>query len=186
MTRDGLSIAERLRDIGIPDTGSREIQEITKIANYWRICITLAEASRTYRPQFSKMQLGTILAYHPTRGRGQDRYVHAEVQMIVHYETSTAIDKWPRAIGSSKEACYLCHSFVSAHGWFQVSKAHRQLYNKWTIPNLRAYNDATLVRFREAIRLMDQDVIQARHSYGAVNRHFPLQSSINLARIEMP
>ncbi|MCJ1287938.1 hypothetical protein MMC26_007290, partial [Xylographa opegraphella] len=89
---------------------------------------------------------------------------------------------------SSKEACYLCDSFIKAHGSFYVSKAHRQIFRQWTVPDLSAYNDATLQRFRTALSAVNRAVLKdlrdARHH--RLFRQYPLQSSINLHKIVLP
>lgn len=61
--------------------------------------------------------------------------VHAEVQLVAHYELQT-YKLPPRAICSSKDACYLCHSFLLSHGKIHVPKCHGRLYPGWRIPIL--------------------------------------------------
>ncbi|KAF2433999.1 hypothetical protein EJ08DRAFT_20649 [Tothia fuscella] len=187
ITVDGISLPRRFGEIGLSTADSREIREVNKIANYWRICLTLAHLSRSFRDLFGRLRLETLEPYMPLHEIGQRRYVHAEIQMIVYYETSSATD-WPLVLGSSKEACYLCDSFIKAHGSFYVSKAHRQVFHQWTVPDLVAYNDATLHRFRTALSAVDRAVLKdlqdARHH--RLFRQHPLQSSINLHKIVLP
>jgi hypothetical protein len=191
LTVDGVSLSVRLESAGFPpsEMDSREIREINKIANYWRICHSLAHLSRSYRTSFSKMTLKSIEPFAPSirQGSRRARYVHAEIQLLVYYERS-GLSNWPRVLGASKEACFLCNSFIRAHGSFCVSKAHRQIYSQWTIPDLADYSAEALVRLQEALAMVYRDVAstlkQARCSRNF--RPFPLQSSINLHHPHYP
>ena len=64
------------------------------------------------------------------------RKVHAEIQLVFHYELNSA-EKCPRVICSSKSACFLCNVFVQLHGTFYMARTHGVLYEKWMIPNIR-------------------------------------------------
>ncbi|KAK5094374.1 hypothetical protein LTS08_008593 [Lithohypha guttulata] len=61
--------------------------------------------------------------------------VHAEVQLIYHYEMNPQLER-PRVICSSKSACYLCDTFVKLHSEFFISRTHGVLYPQWTLPNI--------------------------------------------------
>jgi hypothetical protein len=188
---DGFSLCTRLEAMGFPASiiDTREIREVNKIANYWRICRSLAHLSRSYRLLFTRLRLETLEPYEPSSASSMKpkRFVHAEVQMIVFYETSSP-PPWPRAIGASKEACFLCDSFVIAHGYFYLSKAHRQIFPQWAVPDRGDYSTSTLQRFRSALATVDQSVTEglknARRNRGF--RPFPLQSSINLLKPMLP
>ena len=191
ITVDGVSLSNRLESLGFPTSviDTREVREVNKLANYWRICRSLADTCRSYRALFSRLQLETLEHYEPssTPGTKQKRYVHAEVQILVCYETSS-FSHWPRAIGASKEACFLCDAFIKAHGSFHVSKAHRQVFSQWTVPDRRDYSTATLKRFRRALVVVDQSVMEElkRVRNRQDFRPFPLQSSINLHKPMLP
>jgi hypothetical protein len=189
MTVDGFSLPARLGAIGFTRLDTREIREVNKIANYWRICRSLAHLSRSYRVLFTRPLLRTLEPYKPTASESVmvKRFVHAEVQMVAFYEACFPLP-WPRAIGASKEACFLCDAFVVAHGHFHLSKAHRQVFHQWAVPDLDDYGTATLERFRKALATVDQTVLKeleiARRSRGF--QPFPLQSSINLHKLMLP
>lgn len=187
ITVDGISLPERLADIGLSAHDTREIREVGKIANYWRICCYLTHLTRSYRDIFTTLRLEVVVPYRPLSGLNRNRFVHAEIQMIVHYETSS-VAVWPLALGASKEACYLCYSFITAHGRFSVSKAHRQLFPQWTVPDLADYTPETLQRLRIALERVTQAVRAELRStqYHQRLRLFPLQSSINLHRLNLP
>ncbi|KAL9595334.1 MAG: hypothetical protein Q9219_006511 [cf. Caloplaca sp. 3 TL-2023] len=61
--------------------------------------------------------------------------VHAEVQLLFHYETETC-NLPPRIICSSKQACFLCDLFFKIHGKFLVPSTHGRLYEKWALPDM--------------------------------------------------
>ena len=191
ITVDGFSLPRRLEKLGVSSsmTDNREVREVSKVANYWRICHDLVSLSRSYRTLFTKLRLETLEPYSssPTIDMKLDKYVHAEIQMVVFCENSMT-PPWPRPIGASKEACYLCDSFIKAHGRFYLSKAHRQVFPQWTIPDLEEYSTETLRRFRRTLAAVAQDVTQelvrARQNHRF--QFFPIQSSINLYKAVLP
>jgi hypothetical protein len=191
LTVDGVSLPDRLKRASFSPSNldTREIREINKIANYWRICHSLVHLSRSYRTLFSKIKLESLQPFAPSvwHGNSKTRYVHAEVQIIVYYEMRGP-PTWPRAIGASKEACFLCHSFIKAHALFCVSKAHSQIYPQWTIPDLAGYSAETLSRLRRTLIAVNRDVSSALHQASSKRstRPLPLQSSIDLHRTCLP
>ncbi|KAF2804913.1 uncharacterized protein BDZ99DRAFT_543847 [Mytilinidion resinicola] len=128
LTVDGVSLPSRLKRIGYPASmvDTRDVRGVNKVANYWRICNSLAHFSRFYRTLFRKLHLERLEAYQPLC-TPLKKFVHAKVQMVVLYETSL-LSTWPRVIGASKEACFLCNSFIKSHGSFYMLKAHRQIF----------------------------------------------------------
>ena len=82
----------------------------------------------------------------------------------------------------------MCDSFIKAHGSFAVSKAHRQIFHQWTVPDLSAYTDATLQRFRKALGVVDRVVLKDLRDARCrrLSREQPPQSSINLHKMELP
>jgi hypothetical protein len=187
LTVNGVSLPDRLQRASFSPSNldTREIREINKIANYWRICHSLVHLSRSYCTQFSEIKLELLQPFAPSvwHGNSKTRHVHAEVQIIVYYEMRGPPTR-PRAIGSSKEACFLCHSFIKAHGLFCMSKAHSQIYPQWTIPDLAGYSVETLSRLRRTLIAVNRDVSSALHqaSIKRSTRALPLQSSIDLHR----
>lgn len=193
LTVDGFSLLSRLQEAKVPfqSMDRREVREINKLGNYWRICFSLAHLSRSYRSLFASLRLEFIEPFEVSTLSGtrsnKTRHIHAEVQILVHYENKVS-PPWPRAIGVSKEACFLCSSFIKSHGLFYISKAHRQVYSQWTVPDLREYNSESLGRLRKALLAVSHDVNgvlrQARQKHNF--RPFPLQSSINLQKPWFP
>lgn len=107
--------------------------------------------------------------------------------MVVYYEISER-PTLPRVIGASKEACFLCNSFIKGHGLFCVSKAHCHVYSQWAVPDLAAYGEESLIRMRRTLVSVNRDVTstleQARCNRSF--RPFPLQSSTNLQKPNLP
>jgi len=60
--------------------------------------------------------------------------VHAEIQLLLSYETDTTNPR-PRVIYSSKSACYLCRLFFDLHGGSLTPISHGRLYDKWLLPD---------------------------------------------------
>lgn len=60
--------------------------------------------------------------------------IHAEIQLIFHIEQSSA--KYPpRVISSSKDACFLCNTFIAMHGKLHMPRCHGKLYPGWRLPS---------------------------------------------------
>ncbi|KAL8815790.1 MAG: hypothetical protein Q9223_005109 [Gallowayella weberi] len=74
--------------------------------------------------------------------------VHAEVQLLFHYEKNI-YNLPPPIICSSKQACFLCDLFFKIHGRFTVPSTHGRLYEKWALP------DAV-----KTIRNADEDILK--------------------------
>jgi hypothetical protein len=66
--------------------------------------------------------------------------IHAEIQILAHYEVYE-VQRPPRVICSSKDACYLCNAFVSLHGKFHIPASHGRLYQAWRLPELQGFHD---------------------------------------------
>lgn len=185
------SLPDRLRRLGFPESvlDSRDIRQLSKVANYRRICHNLAKLSRIqqYRSMFVQTDLKTLMPYEPIKSGGCPRFVHAEIQLVAYYERSS-MRPWPRVIGVSKEACFLCHAFVKAHAHFCIPRAHRQVYGKWTVPDRKGYTSRTIDRFQSTLKSVDSAVLKeiARARARKTRQQFPLQSSVNIARLELP
>lgn len=194
LTVDGYSLPSRLQNARVPFhvTTGKEVREINKIGNYWRICCSLVWLSRSRSRPFANLRLDLVEQFvASTTQRGASgtkrRHVHAEVQMLVHYEVSDS-STWPRAIGVSKESCLLCSSFIKSHGLFLVSKSHRQIYPQWTVPDLPEYSPESLDRLQRALRDVRSEVASVALEAKAGNsyRQQPMQSSTNLNKPNLP
>lgn len=183
---NGTSLIQRLENIGL-DTeivNSKEIRQLNKLANYWRISESLIRTCRAYRKYFSNMDLQTLIPYKHSLLLGKRRFVHAEIQILIHLDASEENTR-PRVIGVSKEACFLCDSFVLSHGGFFVSNAHKMIYEQWTIPERDDYHPSTLNRIQSALAKVNTRVVEATIDARAATAKyaFPNQSSINLVSV---
>lgn len=191
LTIDGLSLRARTDELQIK-ASVKLVESIGKIANYWRVSAQLAEFSRSYRGLFRHLQIERLEHFecHYVPNTRHKQFVHAEIQLVVHYETSSC--SRPRVIGSSKKACFLCNAFIQAHGRFFVSKAHRQVYKEWYVPDLVGYSKETMERMRTTIAAVHQDVkteikiTQIARACGRPSVDCPNQSAINMIKLTLP
>ena len=185
ITVDGVSLMSRLKASGFPDRclNCKQVRQLMKLANYTRTRYSLAEKARSLRERFISLELRVLEPYGTSLWQGRKRFVHAEIQILIHY-MNAEVDLRPRVIGASKEACFLCDSFVRAHGDFYLSKAHRQLYDKWTIPDLKGYDTTDRERLQNTLEKVNEDVTHARATARdeRIRRPYPLQSTVNLLR----
>ncbi|GIZ49936.1 hypothetical protein CKM354_001295200 [Cercospora kikuchii] len=186
LTVNGSRLPDRLRALGLSTAqlDVRGVKEGQKVANYWRITRHLTICAERFSSQFTGATWLPLPTYKPsTTSPVQSRqFVHAEIQLLVHYELEMPA-LMPRIIGASKEACLLCDSFIQAHGRFCCSGAHRQVFPQWTIPDLEEYSFETAERLRLALSQLSVDVgREYLRSQGKKLPHRPLppQSAINL------
>lgn len=85
--------------------------------------------------------------------------VHAEIQLIAYCEIQSP-ELFPRVISSSKDACFLCSTFIEKHGKMHTSRTHGRLYPGWRLPALLQFK-ALEQEFNEAL------INQARQTIGA-------------------
>jgi hypothetical protein len=149
--------------MGLPERifASREVAEIDKLSKYWSICNDLIRLSRQLetRSHCLNLKLEICTAFPPSQPTGAADlcFVHSEVQLILFYERYHN-DLPPRAIGSSKSACFLCDLFIKYHGQFGISHCHMKLYPKWTIPNSKWMSPQQRKRLQGIIRSMDTEI----------------------------
>lgn len=111
--------------------------------------------------------------------------VHAEVQLLFHYEQNYC-NLPPRIMCSSKQACFLCALFFKIHGKFTVPSTHGRLYEKWALPNAvknmvtaDGHVLKTLRSFVSAIEMALLDEIQSSSkSYPAPYESIILHSAV--------
>jgi hypothetical protein len=91
------------------------------------------------------------------KNRLRESKVHAEVQIVCHYELHPATIR-PRVIRSSKDACYLCNLLIQIHGKYYIPRTHGILYPGWRllpVPGLnsvhRQLNRTLEARIRDAL-----------------------------------
>lgn len=146
-----------------------QYRQLEKIAAYYRIATFLARIAVKHSSLFkSGIAIDYLKPYESTpttiahESWAHTCHVHAEVQLAVHYDlqSSSAETLRPRCIGTSKWLCFLCYSFLEAHGKFFPSKTHGKLYDQWTIPDLVEFDDETVARYRDVIARIDSRVLE--------------------------
>ncbi|KAH0837407.1 hypothetical protein FOPE_04975 [Fonsecaea pedrosoi] len=170
---------------------NKYITQVDKLGAYHRIPQTLAREARRRKTRhlFSNIKSLYIEPYEPRTspislsGKKTLCYVHAEIQMVVHYLLSPPLIL-PRVIGTSKETCFLCHLFIKRLGAFVVTATHGRLYDQWTVPDLAEYTPGQVEALRAVIRRMNRDCsLLGRKRHSRRGQH-PLTSRQNL--YEMP
>lgn len=160
----------------------KSLRQIQKIAAHRRIAISLIEAARKYSSLFHNFEIAYLTPYQsvPTSIGYHDWaktcHVHAEVQLVVHYDLNP--EQRPRVIGTSKWLCYLCYQFLRAHSLFFPSKTHGQLFDQWTIPDLREFDDVVVRRYRGVVLAMDEAVVRQIKEEPEISRLKPMTSCV--------
>ena len=119
--------------------------------------------------------------------------IHAEVQLLLHYEDYHC-ELPPRIISSSKKACYLCNLFFKLHGRFIIPSTHGRLYEKWALPdNLQRGADqhlgVTVQMFIAAVEVAIRTVINSANfrrvpaPYESVIFSSPVWSTTSLSTV---
>ncbi|KAJ5129597.1 uncharacterized protein N7515_005636 [Penicillium bovifimosum] len=69
------------------------------------------------------------------KGAQNRQKLHAEIQIIAFCEMQ-ARRPFPRVVSSSKDACFLCNTFIQLHGRMHTPRAHGRPYPGWRLPIL--------------------------------------------------
>jgi OTT_1508-like deaminase len=118
-------------------------EAIAKLGRYYSISSELVSAARDKACRvFRDVH---VAAVHVASIEGISQRIHAEMQLLFHYEFHPDHPK-PRIIASNKSACYLCNLYFRLHCGFIVPRSHGRLYNTWTLPDL---SDIDIERRRE-------------------------------------
>ncbi|KAI6371521.1 hypothetical protein MCOR31_004097 [Pyricularia oryzae] len=125
--------------VGSELAGKSEIRQVDKLGRYYGVCRNFAKMARhsEYRDLLRNVAVTSCKGYAVVpsgSGNTAQLPVHAEVQLTMHYLAQNPV-LWPRAMGCSKSACFLCHALITRLGHFSVSACHGKLYSQWTIPD---------------------------------------------------
>lgn len=158
------SLEAQLHDLpdGRSISGSKEVMQIDKLARYLGLCKDLAKLSRR-EPFYHSAKvviLEPLTAFAPERPIAALRpcHVHAEVQLILHYEQHP-LQRPPRAIGCSKSACFLCDMLIQKLGTYHISFSHRRLYNQWTIKDVDWMTGDRVSHFQHILNTMIDEIL---------------------------
>lgn len=115
----------------------------------------LCQISRIMKPDKDKTPSKRFL--DQTKKTLKEAKVHAEIQLIAYCEIISP-ELFPRAIGSSKDACFLCNAFIEKHGKMHTSRTHGRLYPGWRLPKIlqfkaleQQFNQVLLNQVRQTI-----------------------------------
>ena len=137
-----------------------------------KICKVLADSEAGADAKLSKQTQKTL----------QEARIHAEIQLIYYCELHVfAGSLWPRVVRSSKNACWLCNTFISSHGRMYTSKCHGRLYPGWRLPLLVTpghVTDSFDMALRRQISESLDSIIGGRRS----TFPFPDESTLSLVR----
>lgn len=75
--------------------------------------------------------------------------IHAEIQIVAFCEMHVQ-KPFPRVVSSSKDACFLCDTFIQLYGRMHTPRAHGRLYPGWRLPSLPEFG-ALQQRFNERL-----------------------------------
>lgn len=161
------------------EASKKAIKAFDKVGNYWHLCRRLCQiaASRHFRSSMASIKFEFLDHYGKHRVNGFNRHVHAEVQLAIFHRRRKTHPS-PRAIGTSKAACYLCDLFLSHHPQYIFSATHGMLYEYWTIPDLAAYTSGDRQELQNIIELMYRKLTNWALSRRRLGAMFPVQSGI--------
>ena len=156
---NGLSLQARFQLIGFDSkfTERKEFREIYAVANYGRICQSMAKAARKYSRLFQSLVLIAPKAPKVEVWQGRKHFVHAEIQLLVLHEIDSGPYS-PRFIGTSKRACLLCYFLVRAHGVYKTSDTHGEVMPQWTLPSLNGLDARSRARVGNSMKTAASDV----------------------------
>lgn len=110
--------------------------------------------------------------------------VHAEIQLLYHYETKKVAHA-PRILKSSKHACFLCDFFIKIHrrffqGQFYIPTTHGRVYELWMLPEAQGLNSqrGRLLTMADRLIIELEDFRLSIASQKQVKRPDPPESGI--------
>lgn len=196
-TRDGTcTLEETVSSYGFAPSElcrDKTIRQVYKIGRYWGLCIELPKYARKYPAVFQHIDLELMPSYQPTlsniffksKKASVECYVHAEIQLLVHYDLHPDPRVLPpRVLGVSKAACYLCNLFILQHKRFFHSKTHGRLYDQWTMPDLATFSVQQRNDYRRVLNVMDKTIQSATRNQPKIRRAEPGQSWLNLLTLQ--
>ena len=139
--RQSPEVALEQAAVKVDKRSMKAIRAFDKVANYQHISERLSNlaGSSKFRHLFQSPRFRFLDSYAPHVVLGRDRFVHAEVQ-IVTFHWLEGTQPRPRAIETTKAACYLCNLFLSLHPQYTLSATHGTLFDAWTIPDVLPYS----------------------------------------------
>lgn len=168
----------------------RVIKQVNKIGRYWGLCHDMTDDSRRYRSLFENTELECLQPFtwirsrifaRTTRKASVKCHVHAEIQMLIHYDQHVFADTLkPRVIGVNKSACYLCNLFFQYRRQYFLTKTHGHLYDQWTLPDLATFTSQQRTEYRRIIRAMIAEMENAVKRQPKRKRFAPTGSWISL------
>jgi hypothetical protein len=117
--------------------------------------------------------------------------VHAEIQLMYHYEQDPQVKLRPRILCSNKEACYLCNIFITTHAKFYTKRSHGNFYPQWRLPrfdelqlskNAEREMKQTIARFSHTIEMQILSYLLQQPQ----RRQDPSESSVFLPGVYTP
>ncbi|KAH7025225.1 uncharacterized protein B0I36DRAFT_387536 [Microdochium trichocladiopsis] len=163
-----IGFTEVLRQAGLPNGDEQKIIKTL----YSLLKITPEQASQSFHKRVSK----TLRAAK----------VHAEVKLLYYYEINRdTIPLLPRAVCSSKDACWMCNALIDAHGEMFTPRCHGVLYPGWKQPRLPdsskwAEVRATLTsRLQQAVAESAQHILRSGQKPGYAH---PVESTLSILR----
>lgn len=173
------SLEQQVAIHGGSDFVTKEVLQIDKLARYLGLCRDLGKLSQrcNFHNTTKTITLQYLAAFggeKPT-GAWKTCYVHAEVQLILHYEQFSS-GKPPRAIGCSKSACYLCDLLIQKLRKYWISHSHKRLYNQWTIKDVCWMTTEQVVCFRDILQAITAEISSlGRELGGPFKRQLPFK-----------
>ncbi|KAK5106991.1 hypothetical protein LTS08_001116 [Lithohypha guttulata] len=199
----------RRADVDIDESrGNPHLRQVAKIAAYehvTRVLVTHA-LHRQYGSLFRHIILRFVPAHAPipivsgiADASCHNRYrVHAEVQLVMDIDVNER-RRWqpPRALGSSKAACFLCDMFIRRHGVYFVPRGHGVLTKYWAVPDHDGFTRAQRQRYRQVVQAMTLELLElttTKHprridpamSWQALSRLGQLRLSEQSSRVPTP
>ncbi|TQN67035.1 hypothetical protein CSHISOI_08422 [Colletotrichum shisoi] len=145
----------------LSEPGRKAVAQIDKVARYLILCDDLSKllTQRAYAGILQHITLEPLLSPPKARpkGAGKSCHVHAEVQLLLHYEQHPCVPP-PRFIGCSKSACFLCDLLIRKRGGFGISFSHQRIYPQWTVTNVTWMNEVQAEAWRNITREMTREL----------------------------
>jgi hypothetical protein len=141
------------------------IYRLSQVARYVQVAHNIMNHAQKHPNSCRNAQIVFLEPYPEIYGR----WVHAEIQLLLHYELS-GTKHWPRAIGSSTAACYQCRKVIQFHKFLTILQSHGRICSLWTLPNVSFPSEDSLHRVISAFNELNRhlnDLIGVDEQFGS-------------------
>ena len=157
----------------LPDAGSLIVTELLKRKHL----VVAGDSVKKTRKKWSRVDLTSRFDLL----RAQTRYLHAEMQLVLHLAERSSLERTYAYLGGSKYCCPMCWMFLQRQGRFRARGCHANMYHKWMLPTVpQDISGATRAEMQKVAGKVKEDLISHLSKVSTTNNNPRGESSLGL------